>query len=49
MLWTLSLVFLVLWGLGLVTQVTLGGLIHILLFAAVVSLLVDVLRGPRAA
>jgi hypothetical protein len=48
MLYTLVVVLLILWLLGLVTSYTLGGLIHILLVVAVVVLLVNLLSGRRA-
>jgi hypothetical protein len=47
MLWTIALVLLVLWGLGLVSSVTMGGFIHLLLVAAVVVVLVRVIQGRR--
>ena len=47
MLWTIALVLLVLWGLGLVSSYTIGGFIHILLVAAVVLILVRVIQGRR--
>jgi len=47
MLWTIAVVLLVLWGLGLVTSHTMGGLIYILLVVAVVVVLVEVIRGRR--
>jgi hypothetical protein len=49
MLWTLVVVLLVLWAVGLVTSTTMGGLIHLLLVAAVIVLLVRVLQGRRVA
>jgi hypothetical protein len=48
MLWTLAVVMLVLWALGLVSSYTMGGLIHILLVAAIVMVLVNVISGRRA-
>jgi hypothetical protein len=45
MLWTLAMILLVLWGLGLVTSYTMGGFIHILLVVAVVVMLVRVIQG----
>jgi Family of unknown function (DUF5670) len=48
MLWTLALIFLILWGLGLVTSYTLGGFIHILLVVALVVVVVRVIQGRRA-
>jgi hypothetical protein len=47
MLWTLALILLVLWGLGLVTSYTLGGFIHILVVVAVVVLVVRLIQGRR--
>ncbi len=47
MLWTLAVLLLVLWGLGLVTSYTLGGFIHILLVLAVVAVLVRLIQGRR--
>jgi uncharacterized protein DUF5670 len=47
MLWTIFVVLLVLWLLGLVTSYTLGGFIHILLVLAVVTLIIQVIRGRR--
>jgi hypothetical protein len=47
MLWTIALILLVLWALGLVSSFTMGGFIHILLVAAVVIVLVRVIQGRR--
>lgn len=47
MLWTIALILLVLWALGLVSSFTMGGFIHILLVAAVVLVLVRVIQGRR--
>ena len=47
MIWTIAVVLLVLWALGLVTSYTLGGLIHLLLVTAVVLLLVRVIQGRK--
>lgn len=47
MLYTLALILLVLWALGLVGAYTLGGFIHILLVAAIVLVLVRVIQGRR--
>ena len=47
MLWTIALVLLVLWGLGLVSSVTMGGFVHVLLVAAVVLVIVRVIQGRR--
>jgi hypothetical protein len=45
MLWTIFVVLVVLWLLGIVTSYTLGGFIHLLLVLAVVVLLIRVLQG----
>ncbi|MDP1829196.1 MAG: lmo0937 family membrane protein [Archangium sp.] len=47
MLWTIAVVLLVLWALGLVTSYSLGGFIHLLLVAAVVLVLVRVIQGRK--
>jgi hypothetical protein len=47
MLWTLAVLLLVLWGLGLVTSYTLGGFIHILLVLAVVAVAIRLIQGRR--
>ena len=47
MLWGLAILFLVLWGLGLMTSYTLGGFIHILLVIAIVVILIRLIRGRR--
>jgi hypothetical protein len=47
MLYTLAIVLLVLWLLGLVSSYTLGGFIHILLVIAIVMVLVRVISGRR--
>jgi hypothetical protein len=47
MLWTIAVVLLVLWAVGLVTSYTMGGFIHILLVAAVVIVLVRLISGQR--
>ncbi len=48
MLYTIAVVLLVLWALGLVTSTTLGGFVHILLVVAVVMILVNIISGRRA-
>lgn len=47
MLWTIAIILLILWALGLVTSYTLGGFIHILIVAAVVLVLVRLIQGRR--
>ena len=49
MLYTIAVVLLVLWLLGLVTSYTLGGFIHILLVVAVIMLLLNLISGRRSA
>jgi Family of unknown function (DUF5670) len=48
MLWTIFVVLLVLWFLGMVSSYTLGGYIHILLVLAVVALLIRLISGRSA-
>ncbi|WP_313183584.1 lmo0937 family membrane protein [Lacrimispora sp.] len=45
MLWTISIILIVLWILGLVTSYTLGGFIHILLVIAIITVLIRIIRG----
>ena len=47
-MWTIAIVLIVLWALGLVTSYTMGGLIHILLVVAIVVILIRVIQGRRA-
>jgi hypothetical protein len=47
MLWTIFVVLLVLWLLGIVTSYTMGGFIHILLVLAIVTVLIQVIQGRR--
>lgn len=48
MLYTIAVVLVVLWLLGLVSSYTIGGFIHILLVIAVIMILVNVIKGKRA-
>jgi Family of unknown function (DUF5670) len=48
MLYTIAVVLLIMWLLGLVTSYTLGGFIHILLVVAIVMVLVNLISGRRA-
>ena len=48
MLWTITVILVLLWFIGLVTSYTMGGFLHILLVIAVVVVLVNVLQGRRA-
>jgi len=47
MLWTIAVILIVLWLLGLVTGYTMGSFIHILLVIAIVVVLVRVIQGRR--
>ena len=47
MLWTIAVVLLVMWVLGLVSSYTMGGFIHILLVIAIVVVLLNVIQGRR--
>ncbi|MBI5832083.1 MAG: lmo0937 family membrane protein [Armatimonadetes bacterium] len=47
MLWTVFVVLVVLWVLGLVSSYTMGGFIHLLLLAAVVVVLINIIQGRR--
>jgi len=47
MLWTIFVILLVMWLLGLVTSYTLGGFIHILLVLAVIVLVINLIQGRR--
>jgi hypothetical protein len=47
MLWTIFVILLVLWGLGLMTGYTMGGVLHALLVIAIVVVLVQVIQGRR--
>lgn len=49
MLWTIFVILLVLWLLGVVTSYTMGGFIHLLLILAVVALVFQLITGRRAA
>ena len=48
MLWTVFVVLLVLWAVGMVTSTTMGGLIHLLLLIAVAVVLINIIQGRRA-
>jgi len=47
MLWTIALILLVLWLLGLVSSYTMGGFIHILLVVAIIVVLIRLIQGRR--
>ena len=47
MLWTIAVVLIILWALGLVSGYTMGNFIHILLVIAIIVVLVGVIQGRR--
>jgi uncharacterized protein DUF5670 len=47
MLWTIFVILLIMWALGLVTSYTLGGFVHILLVIALVVLVINLIQGRR--
>ena len=47
MLWTICMILIVLWLLGIVTSYTMGGLIHILLVIAIIVVLIRVIQGRK--
>jgi len=49
MLWTIFVILLVLWMLGMATSYTLGGFIHILLLLSIASVLIQIIQGRRPA
>ncbi|MEO8209443.1 MAG: lmo0937 family membrane protein [bacterium] len=48
MLWTIFVILLVLWLLGMVTSYTMGGFIHVLLVIAVVVVIIQLIQGRRS-
>jgi len=48
MLYTIAVVLIVLWLLGMVSSYTMGGFIHILLVLAIIAILIRLIRGERA-
>ena len=48
MLWTIAVVLLILWVLGLVTSNTIGGFIHLLLVIAIIVVIVEFMRGRKS-
>ncbi len=47
MLWTITVLLFVLWLIGMVSNYTMGGLIHLLLLIAVVTMLIRIIQGRR--
>jgi hypothetical protein len=48
LLWTIAVILIILWLLGMVTSFTVGGFIHILLVLAIIVILIRVIQGRRA-
>ena len=48
MLWTIAVILIILWALGLVSSYTLGGFIHFLLVVAIIVLIIGVIQGRRS-
>jgi hypothetical protein len=49
MLWTIAVILLVLWALGMVSSYTMGGFIHLLLLLAIIVVLIRVIQGRSIA
>jgi len=47
MLWTIAVLLILMWALGMVSSYTIGGFIHILLVLAVISVLIQLINGRR--
>ena len=47
MLWTIAVILVILWALGLVSSYTMGGFIHILLVIAVIVVIFNIIQGRR--
>ena len=47
MLWTIAVILIILWALGLVSSYTLGGFIHLLLVITIVVVLLNIIQGRR--
>jgi hypothetical protein len=47
MLWTIAVILIILWILGLITSYTLGGFVHILLVLAIIVILYNVISGRK--
>ena len=47
MLWTIAVILIILWALGLVSSYTMGGFIHLLLVIAIVVVLLNIIQGRR--
>jgi hypothetical protein len=47
MLWTIAVILIIMWALGLVSSYTMGGFIHILLVIAIIVVLLNLIQGRR--
>jgi hypothetical protein len=47
MLWTIAVILLILWALGLVSAYTMGGFIHVLLVLAIIVIVIQLFQGRR--
>lgn len=47
MLWTISVILIILWALGLISSYTMGGFIHLLLVIAIIVVLLNIIQGRR--
>jgi hypothetical protein len=47
MLWTIAVILIILWVLGLVSSYTMGGFVHILLVIAIIVILINVIKGRK--
>ncbi len=48
MLWTIAVILIILWVLGLVSSYTMGGFVHILLVIAIIVIILQVIQGRRS-
>jgi hypothetical protein len=48
MLWTIAVILIILWALGLVSSYTIGGFIHILLVIAIIVIVIGFISGRRS-
>jgi len=48
MLWTIAVILIILWALGLVSSYTMGGFVHILLVIAIIVIILQVIQGRRS-
>jgi len=47
MLWTIAVILIILWAIGLVSSYTMGGFIHILLVIAIIVVLLNIIQGRK--